>query len=183
MSVPASDAELVAGVAQGSEEALRALFDRHGAAVTALARRMLGDRQEAEEILQDTFLRLHRNAHAFDERRAGLRTYLFAIARNLCLSRLRARSSRPRRAEGSDPHDAAFAAAVGHDDDPMPGVLVRGALASLAEDERLLLEAAFYGGYSHSDLAELHALPLGTVKSRLRRALARLRAHLEGNPS
>lgn len=183
MSEPPSDAELVAGVAQGSEDSLRALFDRHGNAVTALAHRMLGDRQEAEEILQDTFLRLFRNAQAFDERRAGLRTYLFAIARNLCLSRLRARSSRPRQAAGADPHDAAFAAAVGSYHDPLPGVLVRSALAGLDDQERLLLEAAFYQGYSHNDLAERYALPLGTVKSRLRRALAKLRASLEGGPT
>lgn len=183
MAQTPDDAELVAQVAQGSEDALRQLFDRHGGAVAALARRMLGDRQEAEEILQDTFLRLHRHAHSFDEGRAGLRTYLFAIARNLCLSRLRARSSRPRKALGSDPHDAAFQAAVGADDDPLPGILVRSALTRLALEERALLEAAFFEGYSHSELAELHALPLGTVKSRLRRALSKLRRHLEEEPA
>ncbi len=175
-----SDAELVQQVAQGENEALRALFQRHSGAVTALAHRMLGDRQEAEEILQDTFLRLHLNARSFDGQRAALRTYLFAIARNLCLSRLRARSSRPRKALDADPHDVAFQAAVGTFDDPLPGIVVRGALARLEADERALLEAAFYQGYSHSELASLNGMPLGTVKSRLRRALAKLRAHLEG---
>lgn len=174
-----SDAELVQQVAQGEEEALRALFQRHGGAINALAHRMLGDRQEAEEIVQDTFLRLHRNASSFDRRRAALRTYLFAMARNLCLSRLRARSSRPRKAVDADPHDAAFQAAVGTFDDPLPGIVVRGALARLEADERALLEAAFYQGYSHSQLAAMNGTPLGTVKSRLRRALAKLRAHLE----
>lgn len=175
-----SDAELVQQVAQGEEEALQALFQRHGGAVTALARRMLGDRQEAEEILQDTFLRLHQNAPRFDGQRAALRTYLFAIARNLCLSRLRARSSRPRKAADADPHDVAFQAAVGAFDDPLPGIVVRGALERLEAEDRALLEAAFYQGYSHSELAALNDMPLGTVKSRLRRALAKMRAHLEG---
>jgi len=175
-----SDAELVGRVAHGEEEALRALFRRHGGAVTALAHRMLGDRQEAEEIVQDTFLRLHQNAPRFDGERAALRTYLFAIARNLCLSRLRARSSRPRKAAEVDPHDVAFQAAVGTFDDPVPGIVVRGALARLDTEERDLLEAAFFQGYSHSELAAMTGLPLGTVKSRLRRALAKLRAHLEG---
>lgn len=179
MDIP-SDAELVASMAQGSEDALRALFERHGDSVSALARRMLGDRQEAEEVLQDTFLSLHRHAAEFDARRASLRTYLFAIARNLCLTRLRKRSSHPRKADGADPHSVAFQAAVGVDHDPLPAMLVRGALATLAEDERNLLEAAFYGGFSHRELADLHALPLGTVKSRVRRALAKLRAHLGG---
>jgi RNA polymerase sigma-70 factor (ECF subfamily) len=175
-----SDAELVALVARGDEDALQTLYRRHGGAVTALAHRMLGDRQEAEEILQDTFLRLHRHAPSFDHQRAGLRTYLFAIARNLCLSRLRARSSRPRKAADADPHDVAFQAAVGSYDDPLPGIVVRGALARLESDERSMLEAAFYQGFSHSELAELTELPLGTVKSRLRRALAKLRTLLEG---
>jgi RNA polymerase sigma-70 factor, ECF subfamily len=175
-----SDAELVARVAQGSEGALRELFERHGGAVVALARRMLSDRQDAEEILQDTFLSLHRHAAAFDEARASLRTYLFAIARNLCLTRLRKRSSRPRKLESADPHDVAFQAAVGTDHDLLPGIAVRAALARLEDDERALLEAAFYGGYSHRELAEMHALPLGTVKSRLRRALVKLRAYLDG---
>ena len=175
-----SDAELVQQVAQGEEEALQALFQRHGGAVTALARRMLGDRQEAEEILQDTFLRLHQNAPRFDGQRAALRTYLFAIARNLCLSRLRARSSRPRKAADADPHDVAFQAAVGAFDDPLPGIVVRGALDRLEAEDRALLEAAFYQGYSHSELAAMSGMPLGTVKSRLRRALAKMRAHLEG---
>ena len=178
-----SDAELVSGVAQGSDDALRQLFERHGGAVTALARRMLGDRQEAEEILQDTFMSLHRHASEFDAERASLRTYLFAIARNHCLSRLRKRASRPRKAAGADPHDVAFQAAVGVNHDPLPALLVRGALATLAADERALLEAAFYGGFSHRELADLHDLPLGTVKSRLRRALAKLRTHLDGGPA
>jgi len=178
-----SDAQLVASVAQGSDEALRALFERHGGSVTALARRMLGDRQEAEEILQDTFLSLHRHAAEFDGRRATLRTYLFAIARNLCLSRLRKRASRPRSARDADPHRASFQAAVGVNHDPLPGILVRGALARLSDADRELLEAAFYGGYSHSELAELHGLPLGTVKSRLRRALGKLRTYLDGGPA
>lgn len=175
-----SDAELVGGVAQGDEDALRALFERHGGAVAALAHRMLGDRQEAEEILQDTFLRLHRHAGDFDGGRAALRTYLYAIARNLCLSRLRARSSRPVKAADRDPHDVAFQSAVGSQDDPLPAIVVRSALARLADEDRELLEAAFFEGYSHSELAERSALPLGTVKSRLRRALLKLRGYLEG---
>lgn len=175
-----SDAELVARVAQGSEDALGELFERHAGSVAALAQRMLGDRRDAEEVVQDTFLSLHRHAAAFDGRRASMRTYLYAIARNLCLTRLRKRASRPLPAHGSDPHDAAFQAAVGVDHDPLPAILVRGALESLAQDERELLEAAFYGGFSHRELADIHALPLGTVKSRLRRALGKLRVQLDG---
>ena len=189
-----SDAELVARVAGGraadgagtpdgfapaSEEALQELLARHGGSVMALARRVLGSREEAEEVMQDTFLRLYRHAPEFRAGRASLRTYLFAIARNLALSRLRARSARPRAAEGIDPHDVAFQAAVGAPDDPLPAILIRDALATLDPDERELLHGAFYEGHSHADLAERNGLPLGTVKSRVRRALLKLRDLLE----
>jgi len=180
-----SDADLVRRVAEGAEagsageDALRELLERHGGSVMALARRMLGSREEAEEVLQDTFLKLHRHASAFESGRASLRTYLFAIARNQALSRLRGRRARPAKAANVDPHDVAFQAAVGVDDDPLPGILVRDALARLDDDERALLDGAFYLGFSHSELAERFELPLGTVKSRVRRALLKLRGMLE----
>lgn len=178
-----TDADLVRRLAGGSEDALRVLFDRHAGAVQALAARMLGAREEAEEVVQDTFLRLHRRAADFDPERAGLRTWLYAVARNLCLSRLRARRSRPRAAQAADPHDVAFQASVGAPDDPLPAIVVRDALATLDPAERALLLEAFYQGYSHAELAERHGLPLGTVKSRLRRALSKLRDLLEESPS
>lgn len=165
--------------AVGGEEALRALLHRHGPSVMALGRRMLGSRQEAEEVLQDTFLRLYRHAADFEPGRGSVRTYLFAIARNLATSRLRRRSARPQAVPGSDPHSVAFQAAVGVPDDPLPGILVRDALDTLADDERDLLDGAFYLGFSHSELAERNGLPLGTVKSRVRRALQKLRHLLE----
>jgi RNA polymerase sigma-70 factor (ECF subfamily) len=191
-----SDAELVARVARGKssvdiggepsrngaaggEAALRELLSRHGPSVMSLGQRMLGNHEEAEEILQDTFLRLYRNAAGFRPGRASVRTYLFAIARNLAISRLRKRNARPRAAEGIDPHSVTFQAAVGIPDDPLPGILVRDALSHLDADERELLDGAFYLGFSHSELAERSGLPLGTVKSRVRRALLQLRRLLE----
>lgn len=186
-----SDVELVARLAatrpaasqetvsRDPDEALHALFDRHSGAVAAMARRMLGSREEAEEVVQDAFLKLYQHAHEFTPRKASVRTYLFAIARNLTLSRLRRRRARPRVLNEIDPHDTAFQSAVGQPDDPLPGILVRGVLARLADGERELLEAAFYGGYSHAELAQRYDLPLGTVKARIRRALLKLREMLE----
>lgn len=172
------DADLMGEVAMGSEEALEALFHRHGGSVLAFARRMLDDREEAEEVLQDTFLRLHRNAGVYDGRKAALRTWLYAIARNLCLSRLRARRSRPSKVDALDPHAPGFNLGAAPPTDLLSAVVVRRALAGLAADERDLLEGAFFDGYSHHELAALHGLPLGTVKSKLRRALLRLRADI-----
>lgn len=145
----------------------------------ALARRMLGSREDAEEVLHDTFLRLWRHAESFDPERAAVRTYLYAVARNLCVSRLRARRSRPAIQE-LDPDSYALAAAFSHTFDLMPTVMARRAMEALDERDRVLMEEAYFGGWSQSELAERHDLPLGTLKSRVRRALARMRAELEG---
>lgn len=174
-----SDSELVIAVANGSEDALRELYERHGGAVMALARRMLGSREEAEEVLHDALLGLWRHADGFEPQRASVRTYLFTLARNLCLSRLRARRARPQ-LDGSDEHSYAVQLAFSVNPDPLPPVLARQALASVSAADRELLEDAFFGGWSHSELATRHGLPLGTVKSRLRRALLAMKEVLEG---
>lgn len=170
-----SDATLALSLARGDEGALRELYERHGGLVLALATRMLGSREEGEEVLHDTFLRLWRNAARFDPDLASVRTYLYAVARNLSLSRLRARKARPMRAD-LDEHLAAYQVALSVDPDPVPPLMAKRALD---DAERLLVEEAFFGGWSHAELAERHGLPLGTVKSRLRRALAKMRAALE----
>ncbi len=174
----ATDATLASSLARGDEGALRDLYERHGGIVLALATRMLGSREEGEEVLHDTFLRLWRNAARFDPERASVRTYLYAVARNLCLSRLRARNARPVNAEMEE-HLPAYQLALSVEPDPVPALMAKRALAALEDDERLLVEESFYGGWSHSELAERHELPLGTVKSRVRRALAKMRAALE----
>lgn len=173
-----SDTDLVALVAHGDEGALRELLERHGSVVLALAWRMLSSREEAEEVLHDTYLGLWRHAANYDASRAAVRTYLYAMARNHCLTRLRARSARPR-LQDMEPQALEGPAFAWHHD-PVPGVMAKRALASLTEADRLLVEEAYYGGWSHSELASRHGLPLGTIKSRVRRALLKMRDVLEG---
>lgn len=164
---------------RAGEDALRILFERHGPSVKALAWRMLDSREEAEEVLQDAFMRLYRHAERFEPDRASLRTWLFAVTRNLATSRLRKRGARPKKLASVDLHAPPLQATVGAPDDPLPGILVKDALGHLEQDERELLDGAFYLGFSHAELAEAHGLPLGTVKSRVRRALIKLRRLLE----
>jgi len=172
-----SDADLVAFVAEGDEAALRALFERHAPIVMALARRMLSSDEDAEEVLHDTFLSLWRHAARYDGTRAAVRTYLYAVARNHCLTRLRARSARPLLHSGPDDLEGPVFSSY---QDPVPGVMARRALASLSDEDRQLVEEAYYGGWSQSELAARHDMPLGTVKSRVRRALSKMREVLEG---
>jgi RNA polymerase sigma-70 factor, ECF subfamily len=172
-----SEAELLERVATGDERALEELHFVLAPKVFALAMRILRIREEAEEVLQDTFVRVYRDSV---HRAAGAehpRAFVYTIARNLCLSRLRARTARPIIAPDLEFEEVASNAPLTAD--PVDRVVVRAALARLEVDERSLLEAAFFDGWSHAELAERTGLPLGTVKAKLRRALLKLRGILE----
>lgn len=173
------DEQLIGRIAGGDEEAMKRLYDRYSAVVYTLALRMTNSPEEAEEVLQDAFVRLFDNAGRYRAKLGTVKTYLYSIARNLAISRLRARTSRPRKALGHDLHDPSWSWSHHPPADGVTRIAVRDALAQLSAEEVALLEAAFYQGYSHSQLAERSGLPLGTLKSKLRRALLKMRALLE----
>lgn len=165
-------------VARGDEGALEELYRRYSGQVYALLLRMLQSREEAEEVLQDTFVQIHREARRYVSERGTVSAFIFTIARNLALSRLRSRKARPQKNEDHDLHDPEQELGLWREDDPTDRIVVGRAMAQLEPIDRKLLEDAFYSGYSHSDLAEIHKLPLGTVKTRVRRALLKLRDFL-----
>jgi RNA polymerase sigma-70 factor (ECF subfamily) len=198
----ADEAEIVQAVASGSEEALAALYDRHVDGVHAVALRLTGDRGIAEEVVQETFLALWNRAELFDPAVASLGTWLRSIARNRTVDRLRAIGRRPMLVSlGShrDPDDADDGfARLGPDatvlggaaQDPGPeeaaeSASVRSAiataLASMPETERTVIVLAYRDGLTQVEIAERLAWPLGTVKTRTRRALSRLRELLEAD--
>ncbi len=174
-----SEAQLLERIATGDETALEELHFVLAPKVFALAMRMLRVREEAEEVLQDTFIHVYRDSI---RRAAGAehpRAFVFTIARNLCLSRLRARTSRPVIAPDLEFEEMAAATPGTVGADLVDRVVVRSALARLEVNERSLLESAFFDGWSHLELAQRTGLPLGTVKAKLRRALLKLRGILE----
>ena len=172
------DPALVERVAQGDRSAFLELYDRHVSRVFALATRMLGDRASAEEVTQDAFLKLWTRARAFSTTRGALLTWLLTIARNNALDRIRLEARRPALAEASlsDLED-------GRPDLQAPGSgseearwrSLRFALAELPDGQRQVIELAYYQGLTHSQMAEMLGLPLGTVKTRLRLGMERLR--------
>ncbi len=195
------DATLVRAVAHGSEEALAALYDRHVDGVHAVALRLTSDRQVAEEVVQETFLALWNRAELFDPSVASLATWLRTIARNRTVDRLRAAGRRPPlvslagRGDGDDNEgdlDRFGSAAVvlgGAVADPSPEAAVEAAdvraavgaaLAEMPEPERVVIVLAYREGLTQVEIAERLEWPLGTVKTRTRRALAHLRVALEG---
>lgn len=194
------DATLVRAVANGSEEALAALYDRHVGGVHAVALRLTSDRQVAEEVVQETFLALWNRAELFDPALASLGTWLRTIARNRTVDRLRAAGRRPPlvslgRADDDefegdvDRLGAATVVLGGAAPDLGPEAAVEAAdlrdavvaaLADMPEAERVVIVLAYREGLTQVEIAERLEWPLGTVKTRTRRALAHLRAALEG---
>jgi RNA polymerase sigma-70 factor (ECF subfamily) len=175
-------AGLLARVAQRDASALGALYDLAGGAVHGVCRRILRDPSDAEEASMDVFLQVWQKASRFDPERGDALTWLLTLARSRAIDRLRARgAARRHETELDERHDAPSS-------EPGPetrsslaerAALVRGALSELPEEQREVLELAYFEGLTHSEIAERLAQPLGTAKSRIRLALQRLRRTLE----
>lgn len=161
------------GLLAGNDDAVRTLYARYARPVFTLGLRLLGSPEAAEELTQDVFLAAWRKAAHFDPARGRLSTWLMTIAHNLAVDRLRRETSVRR------PHLVFVEAVpdvVGSDDEHVleRDAAVR-ALASLSEAERRLLARAYFGGLTAREIAEADGIPLGTVKTRLRTALIKVR--------
>jgi RNA polymerase sigma-70 factor (ECF subfamily) len=194
------DVALVRAVATGSQDALAALYDRHAGAVHAAASRLTADRQIAEEVVQETFLALWNRAELFDPATGSLAAWLHTIARNRTVDRLRAGARRPRLVSaalsgGPDEPEAVALDRLattgfvvgggdvgqGPEDEVVQTELratLRAALVTMPDVERTVIVLAYTDGLSQSEIAERLGWPLGTVKTRTRRALQHLRTLL-----
>lgn len=166
---------IVEGLRAGDEESLRALYARYGRTVFAIGMRLLGSREAAEELTQDVFLAAWRKVDRFDPDRGRLSTWIMTIAHNLGVDRLRRETGSRRPTLVLVEHLPEEA-----DDDANEGFLERDvalrALEPLTAAERVLLMRAYFGGLSAREIAEADGTPLGTVKTRLRTALMKVRA-------
>jgi len=174
------DASLVAAVARSDELALQELYQRHGAAVYGLARRVLVDPDRAEEVVQEVFLRLWNDPERFDPARGALRSYVLAQVHGRSVDLVRAESAR----RGREERDARRSVTPDRDLEREVWELtlhehVRDALTGLNESERKAIELAYFGGHTYREVADLLGEPEGTVKSRIRTGLGRLRDSLK----
>jgi RNA polymerase sigma-70 factor, ECF subfamily len=173
------DSELVAAIVRGDDVAMAEVVRRHREPVVAFARRLVGDYARAEEISQEVFVRFWERSDRFDPRRGALRAFLLAMTHGRALDVVRSDVARHRREE----RDVVRVSSAGHDADEQVVArtvadAVRNALSLIPESERRAVELAYFGGYSYRAVASMLDEPEGTVKSRIRSGLARLRTVL-----
>jgi RNA polymerase sigma-70 factor (ECF subfamily) len=178
------DEELIGQIAQAKSEAVRVLYRRYGRLVYSLALHLVGDRPAAEEITQDVFLRVWEKAGTYDPGKAKVITWLSRIARNRAIDVLRRRYTR-----GEHEREAWQYLKLGAelaDQDPIRSVElsrqreeVRAAVAALPVNQQRALSMAFFQGFTHQQIAEKLGEPLGTVKTRIRDAMQKLRNRLD----
>jgi RNA polymerase sigma-70 factor, ECF subfamily len=164
------DLTLLQRIAARDDAAMADLYDRHHRLVYAIVRRIVQSPSDAEEVLQEAFVRVWSRAETFDPRLGSPAAWLVRIARNRAIDRLRARQAR---AGINVPVPAS------EGESPERDLAVRGAVATLPAAQRALIEAAFFEGYTHQELSARFGVPLGTVKTRIRSGLVSLRVRLE----
>lgn len=183
-AVTASQQALVdalGATAHGDRAGLQTVFDRTSGKLMGICVRLLGDREEAEDVLQDVYVTVWQRADTFDPDRASAITWLATIARNRAIDRLRSRRARPVTAPADEalvvaddgPDGFAVAAAT------QEGAQLRSCLGELQDPAQGMIRAAFFEGLAYSQLADRAGVPLGTMKSWIRRGLQQLRQCLE----
>lgn len=181
MGLDLSDADLVARFLWRDEAALSEIYDRYSSLLFGLAMRVSGSKERAEEIVQDAFMKLWRNPSLFDSSRAALSTFLITLVRNAAIDTLRRqRYSTPLEDEEGEPLPLASSIATPLEQAELAqtAVRVRAAMSELSEAHRRTVELAYFQGASREEIALEMNVPLGTVKSRLKYALDKLRATL-----
>lgn len=182
------DADLLARVARGDQQAFAQLYDRFSGPLYATALRIVRDTAEAQDIVHDAFVTVWEKARAFDLNRGSAFSWVVTLVRNRAIDRVRMRRRRAELLADSSPSDLGY-----HENAPGAGAdasaafsddarAVRAAVATLPVEQQRALELAFFGGLTQEQIAEKLQEPLGTVKARIRRGLLKLRGSLARRP-
>jgi RNA polymerase sigma-70 factor, ECF subfamily len=178
-----ADEDLMELVREGEARAFEVVFDRHGGAAFSLAYRMCGSRARAEDVVQEAFLSLWRSGTGYDRARGSVRSWVLSVVHNRAIDAFRREASK----EAKNVHDDRMAEQVASGELTEVEVerrddahRVRSALLGLPSDQRQVIELAYFGGFSHSEIADMLELPAGTVKGRMRLGLSKLRVSMSG---
>jgi RNA polymerase sigma-70 factor (ECF subfamily) len=178
-----ADEELMPLVAASDAEAFEVILERHADAAFSLAYRMCGRRSLAEDVAQESFLALWRSGARYDRTRGSVRTWALGIVHNRAVDTLRRSGVRARRQASGDGVEESVEAPERTDDQALDNAAadeIRNALGVLPADQRRVIELAYFGGFTHTEIASMLDTPVGTVKGRMRLGLQKLRAELRG---
>ena len=182
----AIDLTLIRRIVARDETAVAELYDRHSRMIYSLILRILRTPADAEDVLQEVFVRVWTRAETYDERLGSPAAWLARIARNRAIDRFRSKRSRPEIEPVSETPAFDTMPSTSPADNPetltaemATAGAIRQAIAALPEGQRTLIEAAFFEGYTHQELASRFGVPLGTVKTRIRTGLIAMRERLE----
>jgi RNA polymerase sigma-70 factor, ECF subfamily len=170
-------------VRKGDSAAFEVVYERHATAAFSLAYRMVGSRNAAEDVVQEAFLSLWRSGMRYDRARGSVRTWILGIVHNRAIDGLRRSLRHDRRRAGDEGIEERFEAKerteveAGRNEEARE---VRDALRSLPDDQCKVIELAYFGGFSHSEIAKMLDTPIGTVKGRMRLGLEKMRGQLGG---
>jgi RNA polymerase sigma-70 factor, ECF subfamily len=182
-----ADEELMPRVGRKDPEAFEVLYDRHGGAAYSLAYRIVGDRAAAEEVTQEAFISVWRSGARFDATRGSVRSWLLSVVRNRAIDFLRSKAGRAPKLDFDD--EAVLEqrpAAEMTEEEALrreTASELRGVLGRLPGEQSKVIELAYFGGFSHSEIAAILGLPMGTVKGRMRLGLEKVRGELAEGPA
>jgi RNA polymerase sigma-70 factor (ECF subfamily) len=177
-----ADEDLMPLVARKDSTAFEVFYDRHGGAAYSLAHRIVGQGPTAEDVTQEAFLSVWRSEAGYDRTRGSVRAWILGIVRNRAIDALRRESSRAPRLDYDD--EAVLERRPAPERTEAEALRretarsLRSALAELPSEQSKVIELAYYGGFTHSEIAEMLSMPLGTVKGRMRLGLEKIRTHL-----
>lgn len=175
-----SDADLMSSLAAGNPAAMELLYERYSRPVYSFAYRMLGDRDHAEDLLQEVLLRAWRRSNRFSDSRGSLISWLLSITHNMAIDELRKKQRRPQKADSQEPE--LLMGSLRDTDMPVEelvltsenGQVIREALAEIPDNQRIVLELGYFRGMTQREISEHLDVPLGTIKTRMRLALRKL---------
>ncbi len=185
--VSLGDADLIGRAAEGDARALEVLYDRYSRVVFSFGLRIVGDPQLAEELLQEVFFRAWQQGGSFRSSKGSFITWLLSITHNMAIDEVRKRRRRPQKADSEDPETALAAvpdSGLNVEEEVWLGALrdtIDGAMATLPPAQREAIELAYFRGLTQREIAEQLGEPLGTIKTRMRLGMQKLRDQLEGN--
>jgi RNA polymerase sigma-70 factor (ECF subfamily) len=176
-----ADEDVMQLVRSGDARAFEVIYERHSAAAFSLAYRMMGTRGGAEDVTQDAFLSLWRSGARYDRARGSVRTWVLGIVHHRAIDALRRAMVHNRRRAGDEGIEERFEATERTDVEAArreEAGAVRSALETLPSDQCQVIELAYFGGFTHTEIAEMLDAPVGTIKGRMRLGLKKMRAQL-----